>query len=143
MKKRILISVCLAVSLTIIVWQSGKASASDLRFEISYPADVASGPITGRVFVTISKNNRVEPRLQAGSYGGSVPFYGVDVDGLKPAVPAVIDNSTLGFPIDNLSHLRAGEYYIQAVFNVYTQVHRKDGHVIWVHMDQWEGQKWN
>jgi hypothetical protein len=29
------------------------------------------------------------------------------------------------------------------VLNVYTQVHRKDGHTIWVHMDQWEGQQWN
>jgi len=143
MKKRILVSCCLAVCLTIIVLQSAKASPSDVRFEISYPADVASGPITGRVFVTISKNDRVEPRLQAGSYGGSVPFYGLDVDGLKPGATAVIDNTTLGFPIDNLSHLPAGEYYVQAVLNVYTQVHRKDGHVIWVHMDQWEGQKWN
>jgi hypothetical protein len=32
---------------------------------------------------------------------------------------------------------------VQALLNVYTQVHRKDGHVIWVHMDQWEGQQWN
>ena len=67
----------------------------------------------------------------------------MNVDGLKPGASAVIDNTTLGFPVDNLSHLPAGEYYIQAVLNVYTQVHRKDGHVIWVHMDQWEGQKWN
>jgi hypothetical protein len=25
--------------------------------------------------------------------------------------------------------------------NLYTQTHRSDGHTIWVHMDQWEGQE--
>src|SRR5262249_43445642 len=39
--------------------------------------------------------------------------------------------------------LPQGDYYVQAVFNVYTEVHRKDGRVLWVHMDQWEGQEWN
>jgi hypothetical protein len=91
----------------------------------------------------ISKNNRAEPRLQAGSYGGSIPFYGLDVNALKPGENAIIDASTLGFPVESLSQLPAGEYYAQALLNVYTQVHRKDGHVIWVHMDQWEGQRWN
>src|SRR5258705_10209036 len=122
---------------------SGDASAADARFEVSYPAGLDSGPITGRVFVVISKNNRVEPRLQAGSYGGSVPFYGLDVNALKPGDNAVIDRSVPGYPVDSLNQLPAGEYYVQAVLNVYTQVHRKDGHVILVHMYQWEGQKWN
>jgi hypothetical protein len=28
-----------------------------------------------------------------------------------------------------------GDYYVQALVNVYTQFHRSDGHVIWAHMD--------
>lgn len=118
-------------------------SAEGGRFEISYPAGVDGGPITGRVFVMISKSDRVEPRLQAGSYGGSIPFYGLDVNGLKPGENAVIDSSVLGYPLESLNGLPAGDYYVQALLNVYTQVHRKDGHVIWVHWDQWEGQQWN
>lgn len=113
------------------------------RFEISYPAALDKGPITGRVFVIISKNNRTEPRLQAGSYNASVPFYGLDVNALKPGESAVIDAAVLGYPLESLRQLPAGEYYVQALLNVYTQVHRKDGHTIWVHMDQWEGQQWN
>ena len=27
------------------------------------------------------------------------------------------------------------------MLNVYTEFHRADGHVIWAHMDQWEGQQ--
>jgi hypothetical protein len=32
---------------------------------------------------------------------------------------------------------------VQAVLNVYTEFHRADGHVIWAHMDQWEGQQFS
>jgi Putative esterase len=143
MKQRTLVVAGVILFLSLLAIYSGSAAAADARFEVSYPAAVDNGPITGRLFVVISKTDRVEPRLQAGSYGGSVPFYGLDVSALKPGENAVIDTSVPGYPIDNLNQLPAGEYYVQAVLNVYTQVHRKDGHVIWVHMDQWEGQKWN
>jgi hypothetical protein len=32
---------------------------------------------------------------------------------------------------------------VQAVLNVYTEFHRADGHVIWAHMDRWEGQEFS
>jgi hypothetical protein len=139
------ISACIKVvfCLFILFGCSSSAVAAEARFEIAYPAGLDKGPITGRVFVMISKNNRLEPRLQAGSYINSVPFYGLDVQALKPGEKAVIDPSVLGFPLESLSQLPAGEYFVQALLNVYTQVHRKDGQVIWVHMDQWEGQQWN
>jgi len=107
------------------------AGAARVTFEISYPSSLDPGPITGRVFVMISRSNQQEPRLQAGSYGGSVPFFGVDVDQLKPGDAAAIDGATLGFPLTSLNDLPAGDYYVQALLNVYTQFHRKDGHVIW------------
>lgn len=141
--QRILALVGIFLSLTLLAAHSGQTAAATTRFEISFPASLEQGPITGRVFVMISKTDRVEPRLQAGSYQASVPFYGLDVEALKPGVSAAIDASTLGFPVESLSRLPAGEYYVQALLNVYTQVHRKDGHVIWVHWDQWEGQQWN
>jgi len=119
------------------------ASHESPLFRIPYAASLDPGPITGRVFVVISKNNLREPRFQAGSYGGSVPFFGLDVDRMKPGEDAVIDGSTLGFPLSSLSDLPADEYCVQAVLNVYTQFHRQDGHVIWAHMDRWEGQRWN
>lgn len=145
MKRKILFiaGIALCLSLLAVFSIHTKATAADAHFEISYPATLDNGPITGRVFVMISKNNRVEPRLQAGSYQASVPFYGLDVDAMKPGVSAVIDGSTLGYQVESLSQLPAGEYYVQALLNVYTQVKRKDGHTIWVHMDQWEGQQWN
>ena len=143
MKQRTLVVAGIILCLSLLAICSASAAVVDARFEVSYTVGLDNGPISGRVFVVISKNNRVEPRLQAGSYSGSVPFYGLDVNALKPGDTAIIDTSVPGYPVESLNQLPAGEYYLQAVLNVYTQVHRKDGHVIWVHMDQWEGQKWN
>src|SRR5262245_48387234 len=92
----------------LLIGAAGNALATDARFEISYPASLDQGPITGRVFVMISRNNRVEPRLQAGSYNASVPFYGLDVQAMKPGENAIIDTSVLGYPVESLSQLPAG-----------------------------------
>ena len=126
MKQRTLFVLGIVVCLSLMANCSGSAGAADARFEVSYAAGLDSGPITGRLFVVISKNNSVEPRLQAGSYGGSVPFFGLDVNALKPGENMVIDTSIPGYQVETLNQLPAGEYYVQAVLNVYTQVHRKD-----------------
>ncbi len=143
MKRRILFVASIALCLSLLAIHSTHSAPAETRVEISYPAALDNGPITGRVFVIISKSDRVEPRLQAGSYQASVPFWGQDVNALKAGESAVMDAGVLGFPLKSLSEIPAGEYYVQALLNVYTQVHRKDGHTIWVHMDRWEGQQWN
>ncbi len=55
----------------------------------------------------------------------------------------MIGATTLGFPARSLGDIPAGDYYVQALLNVYTEFHRSDGHTIWAHMDQWEGQQFN
>jgi hypothetical protein len=143
MKRRLLVLIFFALCLSPRLDFIQATTSADSLFEISYPASLDPGPITGRVFVIISKNSLREPRFQAGSYSGSVPFFGLDVNQMKSGDAAVIDRSTLGFPLSSLNDIPAGDYYVQAVLNVYTQFHRKDGHVIWAHMDRWEGQRWN
>jgi|GEM_PF-3844527 len=58
-----------------------KTTSSKLQFEISFSLEAHSEPVTGRVYVMISKNERREPRLQVGS---GVPFFGKDIKDLKP-----------------------------------------------------------
>lgn len=119
------------------------APGSALKFEVSFPPSVHDGPITGRVFVMVSSEPQPEPRLGAGSWGDAPPLLGKDVDQLKPGEPAVIDGNTLGYPANSLRDVPAGDYYVEALVNVYTEFHRSDGHTIWAHMDQWEGQQFN
>jgi hypothetical protein len=109
------------------------AARGDARFEISYDKSVASGPITGRVMLVIARSDRPEPRLQIAP--NSVPVFGVDVDELQPGSSAVIDQNTFGHPVESLSGLPAGDYYVQAILNVYTKCQRSDGRTVWVHWD--------
>jgi hypothetical protein len=100
---------------------------------------VHAEPITGRVYFMLSRTGDREPRLQIGRTG--VPFFGRDVERLKPGTAAVIDESDLGSPVDSLKDIPPGEYYVQAFVNIYSEFKRADGHVVWMHDDQWEGQR--
>jgi hypothetical protein len=117
--------------------------AEPLKFELSFPAGVRQEPADGRLFVVISREGQPEPRLQFGKSGDqyrSTPFFGEDVEGLKPGQWAAVGSTALGYPIARLADLPAGDYSVQAMLNVYTTFHRADGHTVKLHADQWEGQ---
>lgn len=116
-------------------------SPTKLQFKISYTESAHTGPLTGRMFLIITKKEKKEPRLQVSRYAPQL--FGVNFKNLHPGETVTINHTTLGYPINELGELPPGEYYIQAVLNKYTKFERKDGHVVWMHMDQWEGQRWN
>jgi hypothetical protein len=118
-----------------------RAAAADTRFKITLPA-TARQALTGRLFVIVSRTDNPEPRLQVGSWRAHAELLGHDAD-LGPGQSATLDQLTLGFPLKSVRELPAGDYYVQAVLNVYTRFQRSDGHTIWGHMDQWEGQQFN
>lgn len=129
---------CLALALAL-----APAPARAQSFTVSFPAAVRARPITGRVFVVLARDSAPEPRFAAGSFTQATPFFGVDVSALAPGQGATIDARTLGYPVASLRDLPPGDYWAQAILNVYTEFHRADGHVIWAHNDQWEGQQFN
>ena len=116
--------------------------APHARFDIVISPALRQAPVTGRLFVFLARDSAPEPRLQAGGVV-SVPFFGVDVEQLGAGTVAVVDHGALGYPIRSLDALPPGDYYVQALLSVYTKFARADGHTIWAHMDQWEGQQFN
>jgi hypothetical protein len=119
------------------------AFAAGPKFEISFPGTAHAGAITGRVFVAIAKRETPAPIQQIGGWTSQTPFFSAEVEQLAPGGTVVIDGSAPGFPLNSLRDLPAGDYFVQAMLNVYTEFHRSDGHVVWAHMDQWEGQRFN
>ncbi len=99
---------------------------------------VRSTPITGRVFVIVSTSNADEPRLLAddGGVTDTVPFWGKDVTDMAPGSPVTLgaDLDVYGYPLTSLDQLPAGDYYVQALLNVYTTFNRSDGSVVSLHM---------
>ncbi len=132
------------LSLGTITCQGAGVGRSDLTFEISFPAATEAQPLDGQVLLLLSTRDDQEPRFHAASWGPQTqPFFGIEVEQLAPGQPAVIDDAVLGYPVSSIADLPAREYNVQAVLNVYTTFHRADGHVVKLHMDQWEGQHWN
>ncbi|HEY6249080.1 MAG TPA: alpha/beta hydrolase-fold protein [Candidatus Angelobacter sp.] len=119
-----------------------QAGSSIPRFEIVLPANHKEAA-TGRVFVAIARANDPEPRLQVGSWRSQTEFLGKDVVQLQPGQATVIDAYSLGYPFKSVRELPPGDYYVQALFNVYTRFTRADNRIIWAHKDQWEGQQFN
>src|SRR5439155_23601861 len=119
-----------------------RAAAAQPRFEISFSRAVHAAPITGRVYVAISRTNdgQRRPIDQTGETG--VPLFGVNVDDAAAGAPIVIDAKAFGYPMRSLRDIPRGDYWVQPFVNVYTRFVRADGHTVWLHMDQWEGQQW-
>ena len=91
----------------------------------------------------VSTDPSAEPRMQIDDTPSTQMVFGVDVDGLKPGHAAVVDERAFGYPVRSLADLQAGEYYVQAVLNIYETFHRADGHTVKLPMDRGEGQHWN
>ena len=140
-------ALCLLSSTTLTAQQRATAGP---RFEVSFSAAAHAAPITGRAYVAIARvgdaasgrggRGASTPIQQTGETG--VPLFGVNIDNLAAGKGAVIDAGTFGFPLRSLSDLPAGEYLVQPFVNIYTKFVRADGHTVWLHMDQWEGQNW-
>jgi hypothetical protein len=110
------------------------------RIEVTIPA---TKPLTGHLILIFAKKDQPEPRLQLSENYLSAEGFGVDVANLKPQRPIVVDAKTFGNPRRSLDDLDAGDYYVQAVFNVYEPFHLQSGKTVWLPPDKGEGQHWN
>jgi hypothetical protein len=118
----------------------GPSGRALVRFEIRVPASVRSEPLTGRVYVIISSDSTRDPRTQVARVG--TPLFGHDVERLAPGAPAVVTGTDLGTPVFDMADIPPGDYWVEPFVNVYSEFKRADGHVLWMHDDQWEGQNW-
>jgi hypothetical protein len=133
----------------IVIWMScttseektSESATTRSQFTISFPSEAHPEAITGRAYVIFSRENEREPRLQV-SYTG-VPFFGKNIEGLEPGKDVRIDGEVFGYPVTSLSEIPRGEYFVQGFINIYSEFKRSDGHTVWLHNDQWEGQQWN
>jgi len=144
--------------------QASKAARSGPEFSISFPREVHSTSLSGRLFLLISRPGTTapkrpvlvgddlfatmpqpmgEPRFEVNDHSNTQQMFAIDVDGLSPGAPGVIDNSTLGYPLDRLDQISTGDYDVQGLLNIYETFHRADGHTLKLPMDQGEGQQWN
>jgi hypothetical protein len=122
--------------LALLAALAGPVAASTPRFEVTVAPGAHSGPLTGRLIVVVGKPgtgaNQPEPRLLIQPRGPAL--FAIDLQQLASGATAIVDGKSLGFPYQ-LSELPPGDYVVQAIVNVYEQVHRSDGKSPWLHMN--------
>lgn len=116
------------------------SSVGAQRISVTVPS---SRPLNGHLILVIAKTETPEPRYQLSETYDSAQAFGVDAENLQPGTPLVIDAKTLGYPRRSLTAIDPGDYYVQAVFNVYEQFHLPSGKTVWLPPDKGEGQHWN
>jgi Putative esterase len=123
---------------------AGCQRAKPLQFRVTLPKARRATPADGRLLVILSKDPAREPRLQISTnISNTQQIFGMNVNGWAPDAAATLDDSAIGYPLDTLTQIPPGEYTVQAVLNFYETFHRKDGHIVTLPMDHWEGQHWS
>lgn len=153
-----------AAALLILIGGCRAAAPSQnahLVFAVTVDPALGAGPVEGRVLLFIAADEHgkpahfpsdpagvrlaatmPEPRFLTSDFDNTAQMFGLDVDGLKPGARAVIDDATLGYPIERLAGLPPGKYWVQALLHRYETFHRADGKTVKLPMDRGEGQQW-
>ena len=119
------------------------AAPKELKFELSFPAERGANPEDGRMLLLLSTDPSDEPRNQISLQPSSQIAFGLTVDHLAPGQAATVDAKAIGWPVDTLAKLPAGDYYVQGLLNRYETFHRADGVTLKLAPDRGEGQHWN
>jgi hypothetical protein len=127
----------------LVLCSSIAAFAQAPQFSISFPASRSAQPLDGRMLLLLSTDPSEEPRMQINDTPKTQMVFGVTVDGLKPGEAVIVDDKAWGYPIRSLRDVPAGDYYVQALLNVYETFHRADGKTIKLAPDRGEGQHWD
>ncbi len=114
-----------------------------LQFAVSYPATLQSQGLQGRLYVILSVKDSPQPRFQVNDSIRTAEIFGRQCRHWVPGRTLSVTNRAPGYPIARQQDIPPGQYYVQALFNVYTTFHRADGTVVRLPMDRGEGQQWN
>ena len=131
------------ITTVFLIFQSCGLPDSSVNYTITIAEDLIETPLDGRLMLLISTNDDTEPRFQVSDNPGTQLVYGMDVDGMASGTPLVFDNESFGYPLEHLTDLPAGDYYVQALLHKYETFKLSTGHTVKLPMDDGEGQQWN
>jgi len=128
--------VCLPAMLAVL-W----CNAQTFRVHIS--PSLHTMALDGRLLLLLSNNDKAEPRFEISDAAQTQLVFGVDVENWQPGTPQLVDIHAFGYPIERLSDVPAGDYYVQVLLHKYETFHLKNGRTVKLPMDRGEGQHWN
>ena len=128
------------VLLTVLLF-SGLANAQTFRIQIS--TELKQEVLDGRLLLLISSNNSKEPRFQISDATNTQMVFGKDIENWQTGTTQLISEDAFGYPVERISNIPAGDYYVQALMHKFETFKLKTGHTVKLPMDRGEGQHWN
>ncbi len=132
---------CAALSACEIRIEDTKASGPE--FTITFDAALAEAGQDGRLLLLLATHEEEEPRFLVDNSVDTQLVFGMNVEDWQGGTEVVIDDSAIGFPLDDLGHVPPGTYYAQALLNRYKDFRLDNGKVVSLPPDRGEGQQWN
>ncbi len=139
MKKQLFLCLLFILSVSTFL-QSQKTS---LSFSISFSDQLETTVLDGRMLLFIAPNNDTEPRMQVNDGVGTAQVFGINVNNLEPGESAIFDGNIFGYPMESLSLIQAGEYYVQGLLNKYDTYNLANGHTVKLPASWEAGQRFN
>jgi len=112
-------------------------------FRVNIAPALQQSSLDGRLLLLLSNNPKGEPRSQISDDPGTQMVFGLDVDNWQAGSSRLVDMHAFGYPVERLSEVPAGDYYVQALLHKYETFHLANGHIVRLPMDRGEGQHWN
>ncbi len=123
--------------------QGGPAKpAAKAYFNVTFPASKGA-QFDGRLLLLMAKNDKSEPRFQIADGPTSQLVFGLDVNAWKAEQVKTFTSSEFGYPIEGLSQVPAGTYFVQVLLDKYETFKRSDGKTVKLPTDRGEGRQWN
>lgn len=129
-------------TLCLSIFNTSYSQGKPPYFSVTYKGN--NEKLDGRLLIMLSKNDKAEPRFQIVDGPESQLVFGMDAEEWEAGKPMVVDGSNaFGYPLESLSDVPAGDYYVQVLLHKYETFKKADGHVVKLPMDRGEGQQWN
>ena len=123
--------------------QLSEKKQGTFSFVISFTDDHGLESLDGRLLLLISNNDSREPRFQISDGPNTQMVFGMNVADWEPEQPAIIDSESFGYPIESITDIPPGDYFVQALLHRYETFQLSSGFTVKLPMDQGEGQQWN
>ncbi|TAE56158.1 MAG: hypothetical protein EAZ89_04990, partial [Bacteroidetes bacterium] len=121
---------------------SGPAAAPG--FQIRFPKALRDAATDGRLYLMLAKDTlKGEPRDNILDGPETQQLFGMNVTAMAPDKDQVFDTQSFGYPLQQFADLPPGDYYVQALLDLYETYRLKDGRVLSLPVERGEGRQWN
>ena len=131
---------CIAFAL--LLWNCANKSTDDIAVNVSISESLNTESLDGRLLLMFADNDEQEPRFQVTEGLNAQPVFGINVESFSSDNTMQFNNEAFGFPYKNLSQIKPGDYYVQALLHTYETFNLSTGHQVKLPMDNGEGQRW-